>query len=590
MAGCGRRTLAHSQIQVHAVKALERISDGAASIALACLALLASGIGLWNQYAYDDRYIVAFNTRVHGLHGWWHLFAQSYWPVNAGGDGYRPFTMLAFAVEWVIGGGAPMVFHAVNIALYLAVTVLVFRLGLLILPRWAAWAAAALFAVHPVHVEAVANVVGQSELWVAVFVLPAVILYVRARRRGGLATREMIAVAALYALACFAKEHGIVLPALLLAAELTLVPDTRPLRQRAREMRPFILGLGAIAVAFLAAHTAVLSRNGITGFNEFVPFQALSLSTRDRVLTMFGVVPQWIRLFYWPAKLRSEYAPPDIDIAQGFSLIQVPGMLLLAGILGVAATLWRRRPVVSFGIAWIVITLLPSSNFLVPAGIILAERTLFLPSVGAMIILADGLVLLAPYARTASIRMAAAGALALLLIAGAARSVNRTPVWHDNQALFTQAVADAPDSYRAHYMLGEWEFENKRRDSGRREYHVAFKLFPYDPYLTLNMASEYANDGVCGVAVGLFKWTYGVGPAIRAGRTQFARCLLEMARFSEGRRAAMTALRYIPSEYPTLHRIVVASDSALADSVRQPPVLQAGTGRKVPDSGQKTAR
>ena len=77
--------------------------------------------------------------------------------------------------------------------------------------------------------------------------------------------------------------------------------------------------------------TAVLYKAGFSGFAPFVPFQILKLGTRDRVLTMFGVVPQWLRLLLWPARLSSEYAPPDIDIAQGFSITQLPGFLLLCG-------------------------------------------------------------------------------------------------------------------------------------------------------------------------------------------------------------------------------------------------------------------
>jgi hypothetical protein len=490
--------------------------------------------------------------------------------------------MLAFAVEWVVGGHGPMLFHAVNVALYVAVTLLVFRLGALVLPRWAAWIAAALFAVHPVHVEAVANVVGQSELWVALFVLPAVVLYVRARRAGVMRARDAMGIVVLYALACFSKEHGIVLPALLAAAELLVIDDARPLRERARELRPLALALGAVAIGFLAAHTVVLSRNGLTGFNEFVPFQTLQLSTRDRILTMFGVVPQWIRLFYWPAKLRSEYAPPDIDIAQGFSALQIPGVLLLGAILALAVVLRRRRPVTSFGIAWIVIALLPSSNFIVAAGIILSERTLFLPSVGAMLVAADVFVWLAPRVTTVRVRTVAAACLAAVLMAATARSFSRTRVWHDNDRLFTQAVHDAPDSYRAHYMRGIWEFENHHKAEGEREYQTAFKLFPYDPFLTLNMAEEYAKDDLCGPAVPLYRWTYGVGPRITIGRVRYARCLLRMARFSEGRREAIIALRHSPGFYGSLHRMVVVADSVLADSASQGPVTLAGSAGKVP--------
>ena len=172
-------------------------------LAVAVLALLSSGIGIVNRFAYDDVYIVEQNPLVHSLRAWYRLFAMPYWPGQMGGDGYRPLTMLAFRLEWAIGRGSPVVFHGTNILLYALASVLVFWLARRALPLAFAWLAAALFAVHPVHVEAVANVVGQSELLVACALLGATLLYVRDRQNGPLRPRTAIFITLLYAIACF---------------------------------------------------------------------------------------------------------------------------------------------------------------------------------------------------------------------------------------------------------------------------------------------------------------------------------------------------------------------------------------------------
>ncbi len=264
--------------------------------AVVALALLSSAVGVINDYTYDDRYVVLLNPLTHSLHRWWAVFAQPYWPRAWTGDGYRPLTILAFSVEWVARNGSPVAFHAANILLYVLASVLVYQLALALLPAWAAWVVGALFAVHPVHVEAVANVVGQSELLVAVAILAATILYVRDRRAGALRPGTAVAVTVLYAMAAFSKEHGIVLPAILIAAECTVIDDATPLRDRARRLRPFYLALLAVAVGFVAARSRVLSDHTIGGFQPFMPFAMLKISARDRILSAITVVPQWVRL------------------------------------------------------------------------------------------------------------------------------------------------------------------------------------------------------------------------------------------------------------------------------------------------------
>ena len=123
-------------------------------------------------------------------------------------------------------------------------------------------------------------------------------------------------------------------------------------------------------------------------------------------------------------------------------------------LLGLTATLvwsWRRHPVIAFGILWAALALFPVSNLLIPTGILLAERTLFLPSLGAMLAIGGAAAALLPalqrfgHAR----RSIVFAALWLVVLAGLVRSALRQPVWRDNQTLFAQTALDAPRSYKA---------------------------------------------------------------------------------------------------------------------------------------------
>ena len=513
------------------------------ALLIAALALAASANSLANGYAYDDNYLIVKAARTHSLAGWWRDFGQTYWPLEWGGDGYRPLSAIVFRLEWALGRGSPPVFHSVNVVLHLATSVAVFWLACGILPFAAAAVAAGLYAVHPVHVEAIANVVGQSELWVALLIVLASGLFVHGRAAGPVSWKRWLSIGSLYLVSCLFKEHAIVLPALLVLAEATIVRDRAPLLQRLAQIRLPILVLTAVAAAFLWARSLVVLGGG-AGFVPYLPFQIVRFTATDRVLTAIGVAPEWLRLLLWPARLATEYSPTYVEIAQGPSIAQLPGLLVLAGMLGLLIVCWRRSPVTAFGIAWLVLTLLPSSNFIIPAGFIVAERTLLLPSVGAMI--AVGSLVPWLYERIERRRTAqwvAVGALALLIALGIARSFTRNRVWRDNDTLFRQSVLDAPDSYRAHFLLGQYFFERKQHSYGEHHLQRALELFP-DPVVMYNLAEHYREAGWCDPAVPLYRSAVALATSMRKSQYGLASCLLETLEMEEARKVALSAIRW----------------------------------------------
>lgn len=554
----------------------------AASIAL--LAFAASATGLPNRFAYDDVYVIQKDERVHSLAHWWQLFGQSYWSKFWGGDGYRPLTNLGFTVQWVLGHGSPLVFHIVNVVLYMAMCVAVFWVMTGVLPKAPAWIAAALFAVDPLHVEAVANVVGQSELTVGLLLCVAMGLYVYGRQWGPLSLWRKIAIGACYAAAMLFKEHGITLVALVVAAEMTVVRDPRPLWPRLVEMRPFVLGLTALALAYLWARSVVLP-GSLSGMHPFVPFQGLHLSATNRILTMIGVAPQWGRLFLWPAHLTTEYAPPYIDIAQGASITQLPGLLLMVGVIGLTFALRKRNPAASFGLGWLIIAMSPVSNLVLPAGFLIAERTLLFPSVGVMIFIGALIPDIYEWLSARRLQYAGAAAVAALLVAGTWRSAIRQKVWHDDDILFKTAVRDAPDSYRAHFMLGAWFMENNRMRDGEAEYRRGMQLFQFDPFMAFSFAENYRRFGICKPAIDLYRWAITIDTTMVMGRPQIANCLLLENKLDSAKAAAVDAVRH-GGPVKDMHNILVWADSA---KMRLEAAAKAGADSgETPRSLQKT--
>jgi hypothetical protein len=139
-----------------------------------------------------------------------------------------------------------------------------------------------------------------------------------------------------------------------------------------------------VGVAFYYVRTRVLGGN-LAG--TFVAEHLVGLSMGERAIAMLAVVPQWFRLLFWPAHLRADYGPAEFVAQTAWSWDHTLGLMLLTGSLVLAIASWRRAPLATFGICWSTIALFPVSNVLMPTGILLAERTLFLPSVGAMLAL-----------------------------------------------------------------------------------------------------------------------------------------------------------------------------------------------------------
>lgn len=396
-----------------------------ASALVAATALAASVRGVLNDFVYDDIPLIRDNLRLHAFGRWPDIVTHPYWPPPFVEQLYRPLSLLFLAAQYAIGGGSPLVFRLVSYALYAAAAIAVLRLGERILPRPFAFGAALLFAAHPVHTEAVALGVNQSELLVAILGLTMTIRYLDARRDGTLSVREWAILAALYAAACLCKENGFVIPGLLVSAELVLLTEAPPPR-RARFLWIGYLVLAAVAMSILMLRHAVLANGAVT----VVAAKGLEgVGFGGRMVIMLQVVPQWLRLLAWPRHLQADYVASEFFPSSAVGMHEVPGLAILVAAI---AAIWlsrRRAPVVCFGLVWCAVTLLPVSN-IVPTGILLAERTLFLPSVGFLIAAAGVAALAVERWPSTAVKRCLVASATLLVMLGVVRSTGRHAVWN----------------------------------------------------------------------------------------------------------------------------------------------------------------
>jgi protein O-mannosyl-transferase len=547
------------------------------------LALASSVTSLTNGFAYDDNWIITTNDRVHSLANWWRFFGQSYWPPAYNEALYRPFAILAFALQWAVGDGRPWPFHLVNVVLYAATCAAFWRFTRLFVPALPAFVVAALFAVHPVHVEATGNVVGQSEMWVALLFLGAMTLYLRWRAEGALSWRRIGVLAALYLASCLFKEHGVVLIALLGALELTVVRDERPLRTRLAALRPLYLALLAVAVAFVYARSLVL--RGFGGDNPHPVW--VEIDTGARLLTVVGsLVPEWTRLMLWPARLMADYSPLDIAVHRAFGPMVLPGVAILLGFGVLLALAWRRLPVAAFGLLVVAVTLAPVSNVIFRSGVMLAERTLFLPTLGLLLAAGAALPALLPHlGRTRVLSLACGATFALLLAAGAWRSAERQRTWTSTREVFLTMVTDAPLNFRAQFGWGAELFALGLNRQAEQRYRLAMQLYPHYHGVHFDLASRYKAADMHAQAVPLYEEVLRIAPARADARAMLVYSLLKVGRYAEARDHAIRGVR--DGESMVVFRILLArAYRGLRDPAAGARVLEGigdvGPGRSTP--------
>ncbi len=494
-------------------------------VALLALAVYANSLA--NRFAFDDVAIVHDDARVHGLGHLAAIFSQPYWAAYDKGIGnYRPLTTLGFAVQWTLGGGAPWVFHLGDILLHAAVCVLLFLLLARFAGRAGALLGAALFAVHPLHTEAVANVVGQAELLAAVGVLAAALLWLRRDPGAPVRPRTIAAVAAAYAFALFSKESAVVVPALLVAldfADRRIALTRAGLWAYARQVAPLMAALALVAAAYLGARFAVLA--SIPGL-DVVP--SMPFLVDHHVWMGLRVWPEYARLLVFPLDLSADYSPAVILPVYGWMYETLLGAALLTGTVALALTLpWRPR--IGLPAAWFLLSILVVSNLFFPIGVVLAERTLYLPSAAVAMAAAFAWTpLTRRYGARLLVPLAAVGLLGL-----GVRSALRNPEWRDQETVFRAMLRDHPESGRAQWYTGQQLYKAGEVRAADQAWALAYRLWPDNRTLVLEYGAYLLARGQHEHALEPLQRAVAVQPSDSVGRHLLATTYILLGRNRE---------------------------------------------------------
>jgi protein O-mannosyl-transferase len=492
----------------------------------------------WFDFTYDDWVIVARNPVVQTWAGLKSTLLSTYWPGLTRGL-YRPVTVLSFALERLVHGGDPAGFHLFNLLLHAVVAVLVYRVALQVTcSRWAAIVGGLLFASHPIHIEAVAGVVGRAELLSALFALAAMLVWMR-HSNGETKSPRIIQLAVLYLLACASKENVTVVPAILILWEASRI-SVGQVRERVLALvcDKRIWALAAAGTASLALRVAVMG-GAKAAFASNPPFVENPLAHEPAVVRMWSAAANQVLgvvLQVFPYRLLPDYS--YLTLVPRHSWLD-PLCVAAVAIAAAALSLWftprRKTRQLAFFSGWYVIAIAPTSNILFAIGTVFGERLLYFPSVAFCI--GVGLVvdiLIGRFLPAVGLRRwAVAGVSIPILVMGIATSIH-LPHWRNDYELFSAAVAAAPDNVKARLWYGDALVRSGDFAAAIREYKRAIEILP-------QYGAPYANLMVP---------------------------LMEQQRYAEAVEAGETALRLMETENAELVMNLAMACMESGDQVR----------------------
>lgn len=455
-----------------------RGADRFAAWAIAALAFLAFSNSLWNGFAMDDIVIILDNPAIRHLSNPRAIFGAGYWPENSNLL-YRPLVIFSYALNYAMGGLRPLPYHLVNVLLHAGNSALIYCLLVaLFRVRGLAFAAAAAFALHPIHTEAVANIVGRAELLANVFLLLSWWWYLKLDEAPERAERRWLAASvAAFTLALFCKEHAVVLVGLLTLTDLLRASEKglsigRTIWEKC--WTAYVWYLPPLAM-YLVVRFLVLG--GLLGSRpSFLANPLVEADSWTRFLTAIKVLGRYLWLLLAPVRLSSDYFYNQVPLSRSPADPAVLAALLaLLGLLALAVWSWRRRPVITAGVAIPAMAISPVSNLPFLIGTMMAERVLYLPSVGFCLLLAAGVTALAARPRWG---LLAVGAFGLLLLGYGARTVVRNRDWRSNATIFSAAVRTSPNSAVAHVYLGHVLLDHGDIPGARREFERSLEIYP----------------------------------------------------------------------------------------------------------------
>ena len=488
-----------------------------------------------DAYVYENPYVRA------GLTGIGLLWAF----VTGHGGNWHPLTWLSHMLDCQLYGADSGAHHVTSLLFHVANTLLLF----MVLRRmtgavWRSAFVAALFALHPLHVESVAWVAERKDVLSTFFLLLTTIAYVRYAEKPRL--RRYVPVVVLFALGLMAKPMVVTLPFVLLLldywplgrVERGLSVAGTKLRAYGRLIREK-LPLFVLATAFSIVTYLVQRQAGA--------LESLKLPFRVRVMNAMVSYVAYVGKMLWPERLSAIYPHPGDNIP----MWQVTGaVLLLLGVSAAVVRSARRRPHLAVGWFWYLGTLVPVIGLVQVGYHAMADRYTYVPLVGVFIMVAWGVPELVAKWRHRRVGLAASALAALsALMIGTWFQVS---YWRDSVTLFEHAISVTSGNDAAHTHLGMVHLQQNRLDEAREQFAEAVLINPEQYAGWSNLGVVMRTQGQLEESIVCFSEALRIKPDFAAAHNNLGMALSEQGKLDAAVEHYLQALE-IEQDYVIAH-------------------------------------
>ena len=473
------------------IKPTQNASTAIQPLFLACILMMLTLMTYWpvsgHQFVnYDDDLYVTENHRVQsGLT--WKNMAWAFSSLEA--SNWHPMTWLSHMLDCELFGVNPKAHHLTSLFFHVTNTILLFFLFKgMTQALWKSAFLAALFALHPLHVESVAWVAERKDVLSTFFWIlttGAYGWYVRKSR-----IPRYLLVLVLFALGLMAKPMLVTLPFVLLLLDYwPLGRLNTESRQRKHALKAFfpllkekwVLFLLAAASSFMTLHAQ--SQGPAVQSLENIPILI-------RIANALVSACTYITMTFWPSRL-SVYYPHPLN-ALPLWKIAVSALLILA-VTGFVLHKRKGRPYLLVGWFWYLGTLFPVIGLVQVGGQAMADRYTYIPLIGLFIMVTWGVSNLVEEKALLRKTSSVTAVVVLLILTVCTRT--QVGQWKDSEMLFRQALLVTSKNQLAHNQLGFALYEKGKLDESISQYKKAIDITPQYVDAHVNLGNAYKDKG-----------------------------------------------------------------------------------------------